>query len=118
MVFWDRRVLAVAALVALGVIGLNNITSWRGAQTGAQRLAVVVAVVAGVLALVAAVVMWRRVTWLRGLLLACVVATGASGGLAAWAWGNAPMRAWLLATVLGAALGAVAAALAWPPRAT
>jgi hypothetical protein len=33
---WIRRLLAVGALVALGVIGLNHITSWRGAQTGAQ----------------------------------------------------------------------------------
>jgi len=111
-----RRLLALVALVALGVIGLNNLTSWRGAQTGSTRLAVVVAVAAGLLALVGAVAMWRRATWLRAVLLACVVATAAAAGLASWAWGNAPTRGWLVATIVGAGPGAIAAALAWPPR--
>jgi hypothetical protein len=117
---WIRRVrlaLAIAALVCLGVIGLNNVTAWRGAQNGAQRLAVIVAVGAGIVSLAAIAALRRRVAWLRSLLIIIVLATAASGGLAAWAWGNAPARGWVIATAVGAILGAVAAALAWPSRA-
>ena len=109
-----RRVLALLALALLGAVGLNNVTSWPGAQTGAQRVATAVAVGAGVLALVCAIALWRRAAALRGLLLACVVATCAAAGLAAWAWGGAPPRAWLMAALAGAAIGGVAAWLAWP----
>jgi hypothetical protein len=47
-----------------------------------------------------------------------VAATAAAAGLAPWAWGGAPARAWLTAAIAGAALGGVAVWLAWPPRAT
>jgi len=114
---WIRRLLAFAALVCLGVIGLNNVTSWPSAQNTAQQAATAVAVGAGLLALVCAVALWRRAAALRGLLLGCVAATAAEAGLAAWAWGEAPASAWLAATAIGAAMGVVAAWLAWPSRA-
>ena len=80
-----RRVIATAALACLGVIGLNNLSAWRGVQTGGQRVAVLVALGPGVLALVAGVALWWRVSWLRSVLLALVIATAAAGGLASWA---------------------------------
>jgi hypothetical protein len=113
-----RRVIALVVLAMLAVVGLNNASSWPGAHTGAQRLATAVAVGAGVLALACAVALWRRAAGLRGLLLGCVAAMAAAAGLAPWAWGGAPLRAWLPAAIAGAALGGVAAWLAWPPRAT
>jgi hypothetical protein len=111
-----RRVIALVALAGLGVVGLNNATSWPGAQTSAQRVATAVAVGAGVLALGCAAALWRHAAALRGLLLGCVAATAAAAGLAPWAWGGAPPRAWLVAAVSGAALAGAVAWLAWPPR--
>jgi hypothetical protein len=113
-----RRVIALMVLVALGLVGLNNATSWPAAQSVAQRVAAAVAVGAGVLALACAAALWRGTALLRGLLLGLVAATAAAAGLAPWAWGGAPARAWLTAAIAGAALGGVAVWLAWPPRAT
>lgn len=112
-----RQFLAFAALISLGVLGVNNVTSWPDAQNAAQRVATVVAVGCGLIALASAVALWRRAAVLRLLLFGCVVTSAAAAGLATWAWGKAPLSAWLPATVMGAALGAVAAWLAWPPRA-
>jgi hypothetical protein len=111
-----RRLLAFAALLFLGVAGLNNVTSWPSATRAAQQVATAVAVGEGLLALACIVALWRRAAALRRLLLACAAATAAAAGLAAWAWGGAPASGWLSATAIGAAMGAAAAWQAWPSR--
>jgi hypothetical protein len=112
-----RRAIALVALVALGVVGVNNVTAWPGAQTAAQRLATAVAVGAGVLGLLSAAALWRRAPALGWLLIVWAVATTAAAGLATWAWSEAPARAWLSAAAVGAALGAAVGAFAWSARA-
>src|SRR5919202_6588697 len=112
-----RRAMALVALVGLGLVGVNNVTSWPGAQTGAQRLAAAVAVGAGVLGFVSAAALWRRAAALGWLLIVWTVATAAAAGLATWAWSDAPTRAWLSAAAVGAALAAAVGALAWSARA-
>jgi hypothetical protein len=112
-----RRTIALAALIILGLVGLNNAQSWPGAQTGAQRLAAEVAIGAGVLALASAGALWRRAGALGVLLATWVVAVVAAAGLASWAWGGAPTRVWVTSAVVGAGLAAAVGALAWSARA-
>jgi hypothetical protein len=111
-----RHVIAIICLIGFGLVGLNNVTSWPGAHRAAQRLATAVAVGAGVLALASAVALWRRAVATRGLLLVWAASVTAAAGLAPWAWGDAPPRAWLTAGVVGALLALVVCTLAWSPR--
>lgn len=111
-----RHGIALVLLIASGYVGLNNATSWPGAQNGAQKFAAAIAVGAGVLGLVCAIALWRRVVALNWLLIAWAAAMTAAAGLAPWAWGGAPARVWLTAALVGAVVAAGVAALAWPSR--
>lgn len=112
-----RHVIALVALIGVGLVGLNNATSWPGAQNGAQRFAAAVAVGAGILALVCAAALWRRIGALDWLLVVWAAAVTAAAGLAPWAWGGAPARVWLTGALVGGGLAGGVAALAWPSRA-
>lgn len=108
------RLLMVALVAAIGVLGLlNGPTEWTVVESAGQRVATITEIAYGLFGLLAAAGLFIRHRWTVRLLLVWAVAVVVTAGMAPVVWGGAGLTAGLAA---GAGTAAIAAGIVWLGR--